>query len=206
MVDAEKRRNGALARRMPMKPVAALLLAALPLAACGSETATEPEINASNASVEEVAEQVREASAGEQFIRPGKWLSQVRFEEMNAPGVPAGAAERLNEMAGGQTFESCLTEEQSRRPNEDFFSGRPGNQCRYEKFTMGDGKIDATMRCSHDGAEQVMQMEGSYSPDSYQLRMTSNLAGVPGAPGNMQMRMRIDAKRVGECDAPADGE
>lgn len=179
-----------------------LLIALLPLAACGrdSEPGTEggPDVQATNATVEEVAEQVREASEDEQFIRPGKWVSQVRFDEMSAPGMPAGTADRMNEMLGtGQSFESCLTEEEARRPSERFFAGGD-NQCRYENFTMGGGKIDATMRCTQDGSAQTMVMQGSYSPDRYDLRMTSR---IEGEQGDVRVRMRIDARRVGECDA-----
>ena len=181
-----------------MRP-ALWLFAVLPLAACQSESGTEsdPDVQATNASVEEVAEQVREASEGEQFIRPGRWVSTVRFEEFSAPGIPEDAAEGMNRALGdAQSFENCLTEEETQRPNERFFAGAD-NQCRYENFTMGGGKIDATMRCtSAGGAAQVMRMQGSYSPDSYQLSTTSTVDG-PG--GQMTMRMRIEAKRAGEC-------
>jgi hypothetical protein len=186
-----------------MVRIGLLSIVLLPLAACGSDSdrPNEPDVQATNATVEEVAEQVREAGAGDQFIRPGKWVSELRFEEMAVPGMPAGTTDRLNDMiAGGQSFESCLTEEQARRPSEQFFAGR-NNNCRYENFTMDGGRIDATMRCTQDGAQQVMQMEGDYSPDSYNLRMTSR---VRGNDGDMRVRMRIDAKRVGDCDPAAE--
>lgn len=185
--------------RLSLVPLALLVA----LTACGQE---EPEIEATNASVEDVARQVREASADEQFIRPGKWVSQVRFEEMTAPGVPENVAREMNQMLQqSQTFESCLTEEQAKRPREDFFTGSD-SQCRYENFTMGDGRIDATMRCSQGDATQVTQMTGSYAPDSYQLQMASTVEGVAGASaGDMSLKMRIDAKRVGEC-TPADNQ
>jgi len=181
---------------------ALLLLALVPLGACRQ---SEPDVQATNASVEDVANQVRAASESERFIQPGKWLSTVKFEQMSAPGVPEGTADRMNEMLGqNQTFESCLSDEEAKRPSEQFFAGKD-NQCRYENFTMGDGKIDATMRCSAGAGEQVMRMEGSYSPDSYSLRMTSAVEGAAGVAGTLKMQMRIDAKRVGECDTPPAG-
>lgn len=177
---------------------------AMALAACGSER--EPEVNATNASVAEVAEQVREASGGDDFIQPGKWVSQVRFEEMSMPGMPADTTQRMNEMMGaGRSLESCLSEEDSKRPSEGFFAGN--DSCRYERFTMAGGKIDASLRCTGDGVTQLMEMEGSYSPDRYSLRMTSTMEGPPGPAGDMKMRMRIDARRVGECEpAPEQGK
>lgn len=178
-----------------------LLAAAVPIAACSQE----PGVDARNASVEEVAEQVRQAGDGESFIRPGKWLSTVTFEEMTAPGMPPEAAEQMRRMMGeGRQYESCLTEEQVQRPSEDFFA-QNNEQCRYEHFTMRGGNIDARMRCDQGEVSQVMEMDGSYSPDAYQMRMTTSFEGAPEPAGDMQMRMRVDAERVGECDAEGQG-
>lgn len=179
-----------------MRRVVILASILFPLGACESE----PDVEARNASVEEVAEQVRQASGSDQFIRPGKWVSNVTFEEMIAPGMPPGAVEQMRSMmGGGQSDESCLTEEQVARPDEDFFAGS-NNQCRYDHFTMGNGRIDAKMRCGEGEIRQVMEMEGTYSPESYQMRMATSFEGAPEPASGMTMRMRIDADRVGECD------
>lgn len=171
-----------------------LMSLALPLAACGSK----PEVDETNASVEEVAEKVREASRDDQFIRPGKWLSSVTIEEMNMPGMPAEAAEQMKKMvAQTHSSESCLTAEQVKQPKEEFFSGN--ENCRYDHFKMGGGKIDAAMRCEAGGSTQLMQMNGKYSPESYEMRMSSRIEG--GAAQGMTMRMKVDAKRTGECTA-----
>lgn len=184
-----------------MRRFAVLLPISLILAACNDD----PEIRATNASVEDVAEQVREATADEEFIRPGKWVSQVRFEEMSAPDIPRSAERQVNELLDeAQTFESCLSEEQAKQPRGALFTNA-GEQCRYENFTMGNGKIDATMKCSQNGATQTTRMEGDYSPDSYQLRMTSSVDNLMGGEaGEMRVRMRIDSKRVGECQPETD--
>jgi hypothetical protein len=176
------------------------LLPLIFLAACGPE----PDVDARNASVEEVADQVRNAGNSERFISPGRWVSTVTFEEMIAPGMPPQAAEQMKQMMGqGQKFESCLTEEQANRPSEEFFAGNTSNQCRYEHFTMGSGKIDAKMRCDQGQVTLVLAMEGSYSPDAYQMQMTTSFEGAPEPASGMRMRMRIDAKRAGECEAAA---
>jgi len=175
---------------------AMLIALALPLVACGSG----PSVDEKNASVEEVAEKVREASRGDQFIRPGKWLSSMTIEEMNMPGMPPEAAEQMQRMlAQSQSSESCLTAEQVKQPKEEFFSGN--ENCRYDHFRMGGGKIDAAMRCQASGSTQLMQMTGNYSPDSYEMRMQSKVEGGPGE--GMTMRMKVEAKRTGECDSKA---
>ena len=172
---------------------AALLIAAsfIALAACGG-----PKVNEENASVAEVSEKVAEASRKNEFIRPGKWLSSVTVEEMSVPGMPPQQAEQMKRMiAETQTSESCLTPEQAKQPKEQFFSGN--ESCRYDHFRMGNGKIDAKMRCENGGNSQLMEMEGTYSPDSYQMRMKTS--GEAGGGQTMRMRMKVEAKRIGEC-------
>ena len=180
-----------------MKPVL-LLLAVGALCACSR---SEPDVSARNASVAEVAEQVRDATSEPGFIRPGKWLSSVTMEDVSAPGMSEQVREQMQGMlAQHQAYESCLTPEEAKRPKEDFFVSKDGS-CRYEHFTMGGGKIDARMNCSQEGMKQVMNLNGSYSPDTYKMTMETKMEGGPAAMSGMSMRMRVDAKRVGECEA-----
>ena len=179
-----------------MRSAAVLTLCAA-LVACSNE----PEVDARNATPEEVASQVREATDDEQFVRPGKWQSKVTIEQLEMPGMPPEMADNMKKMMAQhqeRTTESCLTEEEAKRPKEDFFAGKDNN-CRYEHFTMGGGKIDAKMRCSADGgASQVMEMAGTYSPESYQMRMATRTEGA-GTPG-MTMKLKVDSTRIGACD------
>ena len=173
----------------------AAILPFLALAACGESAS----VNETNASVQEVSDSVREASKDQGLLRPGKWASTVTIEEMSIPGMPPQTAERMQEMlAQSRTAEVCLSEEDAKEPSGDFFAA--GEQCRYDNFTMRGGKIDATMRCSQDGVTQVMQMSGTYSSNSYEMRMHSTTEGGPaGAP--MTMKMQVQSRRVGECDS-----
>ena len=178
-------------------------LAVLPLAlAALTGCSNEPEIDARNASPEDVAAQIGNAQSSDQFVRPGKWQSKVTIEQLELPGMPAQMAEQMKQvMARHQekTSESCLTPEQAKRPSEDFFAGKDNN-CRYEHFTMGGGKIDAKMRCAAAaGASQVMEMTGTYSPESYEMRMSTRTEGAGSA--GMNMKLRVASTRIGACDA-----
>jgi hypothetical protein len=162
----------------------------------------QPEVKATNASVAEVAEKVREASSSDSFVRPGLWQSKVTVEQLDMPGMTPEMAQRMKSaMASNQQheFQSCLTQADVKQPKEDFFAGK-NNQCRYDHFTMGGGKIDALMHCGSDGSGQTtMQMTGAYSPEGYQMQMSSKAeGGGPGGTG-MAMRMHVEAHRVGEC-------
>lgn len=174
-----------------------LALPLLLLSACDSR----PEVRAENASIGEVVEQVREAGGGKMRVRPGRWVSDVTLESIDIPGMPPAAAEQIKatmaKAASGH--ETCLTPEQAGRPGEDFFAGSDGN-CRYDNFSMDGGKIEGVMRCTAQGSTQLIRFDGAYSPDSYDMQMSSTLETGPGA-NPMTMQMRIKSRRVGECGA-----
>ena len=181
-----------------MKTVLCLIACALPLAACDQG----PQVKEKDASVAEVASKVRAASGADGFIRPGLWESKVTVEKFEIPGMPPEMSQRMKSMMAQNqehSSQSCLTAEDVERPKEDFFAGK-NNQCRYDHFTMGGGKIDAAMHCGgKHGESQAMQMAGTYSPESYQMQTSMKMDGGSAPEGSMAMTMRIEARRVGEC-------
>jgi hypothetical protein len=176
-----------------------LLVCALPIAACDSS----PQISETNASVDEVAAKVREASGGDNFVRPGEWQSKVVIEEFNIPGMPPEAVKQMRAaVAQNQqhSFKTCLTADDAKQPKGDFFTGN--DQCRYDHFNMGGGKIDAAMRCpSGQGMTQLMTMTGTYGPNRYDMRMEMRGTGVDGPVAQMVMKMRVESTRLGNCSA-----
>ena len=175
------------------------LMLALPLmlvAACGNE----PDVKMENASVGEVAEEMRRQGGGDDaFINPGKWQQTVTLVKIDAPGRPPEARQMMQRaMDQAQVHEVCLTPEQAKSPKEDFFTGADQN-CRYEHFNWGDGKIDLKLNCKHPNAQQTMAMVGNYEPDNYTMTMTMANQGA-GPEEQMTMTMKVDAKRVGACD------
>jgi hypothetical protein len=176
-----------------MKQMILVVACAVPIAACGSK----PSVEEKNATVEQVANDVREASKGGEFVKPGKWQSTVTIDQMSMPGIPPDAQAQMKKMISGtHTTETCLTPEEAKKPNANFFSAN--DQCRYDHFTMAGGKVDAEMHCSQGGTSQVMQMNGSYSADSYEMHMQSTSQGGP-AGKSINMKMTVTAKRIGEC-------
>ncbi len=182
-----------------MKHIALLTACALPLAACNSD----PQVSAENASAEEVSQKVEAAGGTDTFVNPGLWRTTMTIDEMSVPGMPPEAAAEMQKMQGRTTTaEKCLTPEDVKKPKEDFFGGN--DNCRYERLTMGNGKIDAVMNCTGDGATQKMTMAGTYSGDTYNMRIEMTPASG-GETAGMGMKMRVDAKRVGQCTGEEDG-
>ena len=182
-----------------MKQVLLIVSVAAALSACNKS----PTVNAKNATPEEVAKKVQESGADQSMVQPGLWQSKVTIEKFDVPGMPPEMAGRMKSMMAenqGHDFQSCLTPEDVKKPKEDFFAGK-NNECRYDHFTMGGGKIDAVMHCGKEGHESTMRMAGTYAPDSYQMQMATEADTGDEGGGAMQMQMRVEARRVGECSA-----
>ena len=166
-------------------------------------------VTATNASVEEVANKVAAARLDEDFIHPGKWMTTGRIEELNVPGMPAEMAAKMKQHGQGMAgTQSCITPADVRKPGPDFFTGN--KNCRYDHFTMGGGKIDARMRCAAGGKTQLTTMTGTYGPESYRMAMTtameSTSVGSPEGMDGMTMKLSVEGKRIGECDAATTGK
>jgi len=180
--------------------LAALFIACTALAACNKS----PEIHEKNASIEKVAEAANKAnSVTGIFLHAGQWRLTGTMEEMNIPGMPASTQADVKRMMGEKnnfTMEYCLTPEEAKRPRGKFFGGKQSDNCRYESFDMVGGKIDAVMRCEgRPSGSMTMKISGTYSPDSYSTKAAMEVAG--DGRGSMSMKMRSEAKRIGECDA-----
>jgi Protein of unknown function (DUF3617) len=173
-----------------------LVVALACLSACGSGDTVEME----NASVGEVAQEMRKADADQSFVNPGRWKQTATLVDIDAPGMPPQVAEAMKKSMGtSQVHETCLTPEKAKNPREDFFTGADKN-CRYQHFKWGDGKIDLKMLCTHENATQTMELAGTYQPNAYKMAMSVASKGSNPAEV-MNMKMNVDAQRVGECDA-----
>lgn len=175
--------------RLPILPLLALSTA-LALAGCGSGKT----VTASNESVSDVAKKV--SDAGLKF-NPGRWESTMKFVKLDMEGMPPEAKEMMSKVMGkDRTFASCLTKEEAEKPDSKFF-GQADERCKYDSFSMGGGKIDAKMTCKAEQGMQTMTMNGTYTPDTYQMAMAMNGQGPMGKA--MSMQMELSAKRTGEC-------
>jgi hypothetical protein len=157
------------------------------------------DVDMKNASVGEVAREMGKRG-DERFVNPGRWEQKATLVSIEAPGMPPEAKEMMGRAMGqAQVHDVCLTPEQAKSPREDFFTGADKN-CRYEHFKWGGGKIDLKLNCDHPNAKQTMVLAGDYEPDNYTMTMTATNEGT-GPAQQMVMKMRVDARRVGECTA-----
>jgi len=163
--------------------------AAIALAGCNKG----PEIDAKDASVEEVQSQLAKTE-----IRPraGRWEQELTILKMEMPNMPKEARAMLGE--GGRKIASgytCLTKEEAEKPDAKFFN-QVAKGCKYDHFTMAGGMLDAKMTCTDGPQQQVSTMKGSYATDAYDLEIDMQ-AQMDGQP--MHSTMALKMKRVGEC-------
>lgn len=179
------------------RTLTAVAACTLALAACGG-----PEVDKTNASAAEVAEAVADADGADLKLAAGRWESNLEITEMNAPGMPPEMAQAMKGMLGeAQTFATCLTPEEAAKPTGDFFN-KDAENCTYEQFRMGNGRIDAKMTCSQEGNKMTMAMAGTYSPKAYDMAMESQMAG--GGQAGMSMKMKVKSAHVGACRGDED--
>jgi hypothetical protein len=187
---------------MTARTITALAAIAI-LSACNSSGGDGVALE--NVSVEEAAKQARTAVK----LEPGQWESQVRIVSVEMPGAPKEVADALGKSISAKvnTTSDCLTPEEAEKPAADMFAGSKSGECRYDKFTMVGGKMDAVMVCKNPNPAQPgevrMAMNGDYTSTSFGLDMTMDMSGggLPGAQG-MKMRARTEGKRTGQCTAP----
>lgn len=186
-----------------MKHAVSVVACVIALSACNKG----PKVELKNATGNQVAVAVKGSGVTQAnfTIEPGEWESKLSIQQMAIPGLPPEAQQRMKaSMARNQvhTTRQCLTAEQVKQPKADFFTGED-KSCRYEHFTMGDGKIDIQMSCKEEGATQTTNMSGTYTPTSYSMDMSS--AGSGDEQSGMGMKMHVDSRRVGECTGKDEG-
>ena len=170
-----------------------LLLPILLVAACDRGG-----VEMENASVNEVTETMRKQRGADKFIDPGQWEQSVTLVSIDAPGMPEEMRTAMKKaMSQVQVHNVCLTPEEAKSPREDFFTGKDQN-CRYDHFKWGEGKIDLKLQCEHPNAKQMMELAGTYEPRRYSMTMTATNEGQ-SPQEQMVMKMKVDAKHVGPC-------
>lgn len=163
------------------------LLVAGSLAACSDEGAQGELV-----SHDEIAEKMRRLANDGEFFRSGQWQSTSEILQLD--GTSESEAAELKNKVGRQTFSTCLSEEEVSQPEADFFTGAESD-CVYSRFAMGEGRIEAEMRCVTGLFVQDNILSGTYAPDQYDFTLTS--IGAP--PDGATMVMAISARRVGDC-------
>lgn len=185
-----------------MKYAVCVVACALCLTGCNKG----PQVSLKNATGNQVVAAVKQSGVmnSDTMVQPGLWESKVTVQEMNIPGMPAQYADKMKQDIARHRNDSskhCITEADVKKPKGDFFGA--DKSCKYDRFTMGGGKIDVAMVCREENGTQNMNVSGSYTPTSYSI--DTSMTGSGGEENGMTMKMHVDSQRVGECTGKDDG-
>lgn len=137
------------------------------------------------------------AKAEEVKPQPGLYRLTVTMTDIEFPGMPA---EMKGHGAGATTTsENCLTQADVDKGYEEMLKQGQDGECKFEKFNLAGGTLDAVMVCKTPEGESRMAMTGSTTPTSSEFTATTkiNFDGM----GEGTMKFTAKNERVGDCPA-----
>lgn len=164
-------------------------MAAALLAACNQG----PSVDMTNATPEQVAEEVRKSGVAEDLQKPGKWVVRTEIVDVKAPGAPEGQIDLMKKMVS-QPVEKCVTADDLKQATALVGDNQAG--CIFSHYKLSGGTIDGEARCQRGDVKQHMVIKGAYTGDTTDTTMTSE---VSGGGRTMAMTMKIKAQRLGPC-------
>jgi hypothetical protein len=131
-------------------------------------------------------------------LTPGLWEETLIYALDGVNGSEAAAAHMRSALPSPQPRRTCVTMSDLQNPQDLFLAGAE-QSCRFGRFVMSDGRIDAAGDCS-DGHGQTMHVEGRgrYTPTDYDFTFTGT-----GRTGHLALtfRGRDSGRRIGVCSA-----
>lgn len=170
------------------------LLIVLPVVFVSACKDRAPSVDAQNKDRAEAAGRTADPNS----FMPGKWETKQDIQAVHNANLNAESKADIRRTEA--SIDQCLPPEESKRPDANFFAGGDESECRYTKFAMQNGKLNATMSCTATPGTITMTLNGTYTPTSYALDATATTSGIPDAPS------RTTAKLVGTWLGPCPDE
>lgn len=138
-------------------------------------------------------------------LKPGQWETTVQFSSIEIPGAPPEAVQQMQQMMRQpQTRSECITPEQAANPAGNMMNPG-GSNCNFTENTFTGGNINVQGSCQQPGQGNVqMRMQGTYTPESMQANISTEVqapAGMPGGAQTVRMSGNLNARRTGDCPA-----
>lgn len=128
-------------------------------------------------------------------LAAGKWLISADFDSADGTGLPPGAIEGLkqNLMIGDSI---CLGGSEIEHPPARFFTAS-SHQCSYDRVEISNGKIDASLSCGEQDYSHAVEISGTYSPATYDIRQNHMFEDAAG--NRLSVVLSGRARRTGDC-------
>lgn len=132
-------------------------------------------------------------------MRAGLWETKVTFTEVKANGLSDKNKQKLLQDVSRQlSGQACLSAEQARKPDADFFAGSSSDDCKYKKFDIKNGQLDLTLSCNMNAMATLdMDMKGTVGATALKLDVAPSLR-LPMV-GAVELRGTAEGRYLGAC-------
>lgn len=137
--------------------------------------------------------------SGDVSMQPGRYETKATVLEVNIPGAPPEVAEMMK-AAAQRTHFTCLTEQDVANPGGKLAPRQQLENCAENSLEWQGGRISGKMRCNLPQGAANADMTGSYTQDSFNMEVKTEMAlpGKANERGNVSLR--AEGRRVGDCD------
>lgn len=130
---------------------------------------------------------------------PGLWETKTNFTEIDMPAISERKkAKMLEKISEGFSSTSCLSPEDAKQPDADFFGGEGSENCMYERFDMSGQLAEIAVICTIENIGDVkINLNGKMEPTVHAFDTELKIS-MPGL-GDIGMNGTVERKHVGEC-------
>ncbi|MDE8650185.1 DUF3617 domain-containing protein [Novosphingobium album (ex Liu et al. 2023)] len=177
--------------------MAGVALALSLLAGCGSKE------NADTGP--KTMEQAKQEASKLDRPEAGQYKQTIEITRFEIPGMPKEQADQMKGMMqNAQVQEFCLTPAQAEQGFKDMFDKvGEGGECKYSRFDVSGGRIDAKMDCaSKEQGTATFLLAGTVGPKGTDITVDVDQNNPKSPMGTAKIGMHMKTERTGEC-APA---
>jgi hypothetical protein len=149
-------------------------------------------------------EEAKQEAAELERPEPGQYTQSMKVTKFEMPGAPPEMAAQMKAALGqAQATEFCLTKEMSDKGFEEMFReiGK-GGECKYQRFDVSGGKLDALLECeSKTEGKGTIKMAGTVGSEGSDVTVEIDTKNPASPMGNTVIGMQMISKCTGDCKA-----
>lgn len=132
-------------------------------------------------------------------VEAGLWETTTNFTDIDMPAISGARKEKLlKQISQGFSSQTCISEEEAKEPDADFFGGDGSENCEYERFDMSGQLAEIIVNCKVDniGAAQI-HLNGKIDSKEhvFDTKLTMKMPGL----GDIVMDGTVQRNHIGYC-------
>ncbi len=171
--------------------LAAVAIAGLALAGCGKADDGP-----------KTMEEAKQEAAKLDRPKPGQYTQSMKITKFEMADAPPEMAKQMQATLGQQQATSfCLTDQMADEGYQEMFRevSRDG-QCKYDRFNVSGGTLDAVMKCDSPAEGQgTIKLNGKVSSEGSDITVEIDSTNSESTLGRTVIGMKMSTKRTGDC-------